>query len=97
MEWLARKGGHVYLPVGHSPDIDLVAEIDASVLRVEVKTTTHKRSGRWTAQIATRGGNQSWSGGAKYFDRERCDYLFIHVGDGRRCSFRPGHWIANLT
>jgi hypothetical protein len=34
--------------------------------------------------IATRGGNQSWTGLVKYFKRDRCDYLFVHVGDGRR-------------
>jgi hypothetical protein len=34
--------------------------------------------------IATRGGNQSWNGVVKHFDAGRCDYLFVHVGDGRR-------------
>jgi Holliday junction resolvase-like predicted endonuclease len=91
MEWLAGKGAHIYVPVGHSPNIDLIAEIDAVLLRVEVKTTIHEKPRRrWAAQIATRGGNQSWSGVAKYFDRERCDYLFIHVGDGRRWFIPTG-------
>ena len=85
MEWLASKGAHIYVPVGHSPDIDLIAEINGHPLRVEVKTATHRNSiGRWEAMIATRGGNQSWNGVAKYFDANRCDYLFVHVGDGRR-------------
>jgi hypothetical protein len=85
MEWLASRGAHIYVPVGHSPNIDLVAEIDGVVIRVEVKTATHQTpTGRWDVQIATRGGNQSWNGVTKYFDRERCDYLFVHVGDGRR-------------
>jgi hypothetical protein len=34
--------------------------------------------------VATRGGNRSWSGLAKYFSAERCDALFVLVGDGRR-------------
>jgi hypothetical protein len=34
--------------------------------------------------ISTRGGNQSWNGVVKYFDPGRCDFLFVHVGDGRR-------------
>lgn len=34
--------------------------------------------------IATRGGNQSWNGIVKRFDPARCDYLFVHVADGRR-------------
>ena len=34
--------------------------------------------------LATRGGNQSWNGVAKYLDPSRFDYLFVLVGDGRR-------------
>lgn len=91
MEWLASKGAHIYVPVGHSPNIDLVAEIDGIVLRVEVKTCTRQMtSGRWDVHLATRGGNQSWNGITKYFDRMRCDYLFVHVGDGRRWFIPTG-------
>jgi hypothetical protein len=91
MEWLASKGAHIFVPVGHSPDIDVVAEIDRVMHRIEVKTATHKTpSGRWDVHIATRGGNQSWNGVTKYFDRGRCDYLFVHVGDGRRWFIPSG-------
>ena len=91
MEWLASKGAHIYVPVGHSPDIDLIAEIDGTVLRIEVKTGSHQTpSGRWDVMIATRGGNQSWNGVSKYFDRARCDFLFVHVGDGRRWFIPSG-------
>jgi hypothetical protein len=34
--------------------------------------------------LCTKGGNQSWSGESKRFDPRRCDFVFIHVGDGRR-------------
>ena len=84
MEWLAAQGAHLYLPVGHSPDIDLIAELDGRLMRIEVKTSTCWRQNRWYVLISTRGGNQSWSGLVKYFDPQRCDYLFVHVGDGRR-------------
>jgi hypothetical protein len=84
MEWLASQGAHIYLPVGHSPDVDLIADLGDRLLRVEVKTSTHQRRGRWGVVISTRGGNQSWTGLVKYFDPDRCDYLFVHVGDGRR-------------
>jgi PD-(D/E)XK endonuclease len=91
MEWLASKGAHIYVPVGHSPDVDLVAQIDGVVLRVEVKTSTHRRDDdRWSVVISTRGGNQSWTGLVKYFDSGRCDYLFVHVGDGRRWFIPTG-------
>jgi hypothetical protein len=26
MEWLASRGAHIYVPVGHSPDVDLVGQ-----------------------------------------------------------------------
>jgi hypothetical protein len=85
MEWLASKGAHIYVPVGHTPDVDLIADLSGRLLRVEVKTSTHRSDiGNWGVLISTRGGNQSWSGLVKYFDSARCDYLFVHVGDGRR-------------
>ena len=34
--------------------------------------------------VSTRGGNRSWSGLVKYFNPAQCDFLFVHVGDGRR-------------
>jgi PD-(D/E)XK endonuclease len=84
MEWLASQGAKIYVPVGHSPDVDLIADFGDRLLRIEVKTSTQGRRGRWEVHISTRGGNQSWTGLVKYFDPDRCDYLFVHVGDGRR-------------
>lgn len=89
MEWLASKGGLVWLPLGHSPDIDLMAELDGRLLRIQVKTSTLRRGGpdghdRWDVAIATNGGNRSWNGTTKRFDRGAVDHLFAVVGDGRR-------------
>ncbi len=85
MQWLAAQGARVFVPLGHSPDVDIVAEVEGRLLRVEVKTSTHRTSaGRWGVLISTQGGNQSWSGKVKYFEPERCEFLFVHVGDGRR-------------
>lgn len=82
--WFAGKGAAVCWPIGHSPDWDLVVEWNEQLYRVQVKTTTYERNGRWIAAICTRGGNQSWSGLTKRFDASRCDFLFVHAGDGRR-------------
>jgi hypothetical protein len=89
IEWLTRIGAGVWIPLGHSPDADLIAEIDDQLFRIQVKTTTlqresPKRHCRWIVALATNGGNQSWSGVAKRFDSSRCDFLFALVGDGRR-------------
>ena len=91
--WLAQHGADVFVPFGRSSDVDLVANFDDRVLRVQVKTSTFLREDRWEVRICTRGGNQSWSGVAKYFDAARVDYLFVHVGDGRRW-FIPSSAIA---
>ncbi|HEV3283230.1 MAG TPA: group I intron-associated PD-(D/E)XK endonuclease [Solirubrobacteraceae bacterium] len=84
MEWLDSRGYAVWIPLGHSPDVDLIADDGEELVRVQVKTTTANRRGRWDVSICTRGGNQSWSGPVKRFSASRCDWLFVLVGDGRR-------------
>jgi hypothetical protein len=84
MEWLGSRGHAIYLPVGHSPDCDLIAERDGSLLRVQVKTTRRYHNRRWNVMVCTRGGNQSWNGLVKRFSPSRCDRLFVLVADGRR-------------
>jgi hypothetical protein len=84
MEWFASKGAGLYFPIGHSPHCDFIAEFDDRLARVQVKSCTCYRLDRWQVTICTRGGNQSWSGLAKYFDPTLCDVLFVVVGDGRR-------------
>ena len=84
MHWLAMRGARVAIPMGHSPDWDLIAELDGRLLRVQVKTSTVFRGGRWEVTLCTRGGNQSWNGLVKLLDPSRCDCLFAQVADGRR-------------
>ena len=83
--WLASRGASVFIPVAHTPrHYDLVADFGDRLVRVQVKTATHFRKGRWEVALCTRGGNQSWSGVVKLLDPTRCDAVFVHVGDGRR-------------
>jgi hypothetical protein len=84
MEWLVSAGAALYLPLGHSPDVDIVADFDGELVRVQVKTCGFFVKGRWEVALATRGGNRSWNGLVKRFSSERADYLFVHVADGRR-------------
>ena len=40
MQWLGSQGYGVWIPIGHSPDCDLIAEDDEErLLRAQVKTT----------------------------------------------------------
>jgi hypothetical protein len=85
IEWLSSRGYPVFVPIGHSPDVDLMALIDDQAVRVQVKTCRrHIPTDRWDVMLCTRGGNQSWNGLSKRFSPDRCDYLFVLVGDGRR-------------
>jgi PD-(D/E)XK nuclease superfamily protein len=96
LEWLVSAGAHVYIPFGHSPDCDLVADMDGRLVRVQVKTSRFFVKARWKVQLSTRGGNRSWTGVVKRFSPERADYLFVHVADGRRW-FIPSHEIEGET
>jgi hypothetical protein len=89
MEWLASKGATVWVPMNHSPHVDLMAEWDDGLIRVQVKTSTLQATRddheeRWKVAIATNGGNRSWTGMTKKFDPTRVDYLFAVVGNGKR-------------
>jgi PD-(D/E)XK endonuclease len=82
--WLIGIGWPVFLPIGHSPDFDLVADFGKGLVRVQVKTSTCRRRDRWDVTVCTRGGNRSWSGLVKRLDPSRYDFLFVLVADGRR-------------
>jgi PD-(D/E)XK endonuclease len=84
MVWLDQAGAIVCKPLFEHTDYDLIADFGDRVDRVQVKTSTCWRNNRWDVTLATRGGNQSWSGLVKVLDPSRCDSLFAHVGDGRR-------------
>lgn len=102
IEWLTRQGATVSLPLGHSPDYDLIAEVDGSLLRIQVKTGTCQRrtpggADRWQVAIRTNGGNRSWTGTTKWFDPEKVDALFVLVGDRRRWCIPSGAVEATNT
>jgi PD-(D/E)XK nuclease superfamily protein len=45
IEWLVGIGARVFLPFGHSPDCDLVADLDGRLVRVQAKTSSFHRGG----------------------------------------------------
>ncbi|MGA9876659.1 MAG: group I intron-associated PD-(D/E)XK endonuclease [Solirubrobacteraceae bacterium] len=96
IEWLSAQEHSIYLPLGHSPHCDLIAEKTGILMRVQVKTCTVFRGGRWEVTLCTRGGNQSWNGLVKHLDPKQIDYLFVLVGDGRRW-FIPAGAVAGGT
>jgi hypothetical protein len=94
--WLTRTGFGVWVPLGHSPDADLIAQREDRLLRIQVKTSTALRNDRYEVSLATKGGNRSWSGRVKTIDPSRYEYLFVLVADGRQW-FIPATEIAAKT
>ena len=97
IEWFTRAGAVVSTPLGHSPDYDLIADFGDQPLRVQAKasaqlTRTPNGNPRFPVQLATNGGNQSWTGVCKPIDPERFDYLFALTREGRRWIV-PSHAI----
>lgn len=93
IEWLTKKGAVVAIPFGHSPDFDLLAQVGDRLLRIQVKTSTQELRTpnghlRFPVSLVTCGGNQSWKGVAKIFDRSKVDYLFALTSAGRRWFIR---------
>jgi hypothetical protein len=95
-EWLTRSGFGVWIPLCHSPSIDLIAQRDENLFRVQVKTATVFRDERFQVSVCTRGGNRSWSGVVKELDPHNFDYLFVLVADGRKW-FIPSDQIGGRT
>jgi hypothetical protein len=66
-QWLASRDATVAIPIGHSPDWDLMADFEGRPIRVQVKTSAcRSRPNRWAVTLCTRGGNQSWNGLVKH-------------------------------
>jgi hypothetical protein len=89
VEWLTRLGAVVAVPLGHSPHFDLVAQMNGSMLRIQVKASaqeirTPQGYLRFPVSLVTCGGNQSWNGVRKLFDASEIDYLFALTAGGRR-------------
>jgi len=96
IDWLTRTGANVLVPLFHSPDYDLVADYGDELVRVQVKTSTFVRNGRFEVCLCTAGGNRSWSGLVKRFDPSRYDLLFVLVEGGRRWCI-PSEAIGGST
>ena len=94
MLWFGERGAAVFMPVFHSPDFDLIADWGTGLVRVQVKTSSAFRKGRWDVSVCTRGGNRSWSGLVNYLDPRKYDHLFVLVGDGRRGSSPRSRWAV---
>lgn len=82
--WFTMRGYTVSVPLTDSQDYDLVVEIEGQLRRVQVKTTTHQRNGKYVATLKVSGGNKSGTGATKTFDQEAVDFVFILTEDSSK-------------
>jgi hypothetical protein len=64
---LTELGADLSVPLFHSPDYDLVAEMAGRLLRVQVKTSTCASGKGFRVQVSTSGGTgagRGWSSGS---------------------------------
>ena len=79
MAWLASIGARVWIPIGHSPDVDVIAELGGRLHRVQVKSSSCQKGERFAVGLCTNGGNQSWTGAVSFSTTSRCDFLFVSL------------------
>ena len=81
--YFARTGWTVCIPMTDSQEYDLVVDDGGGLKRVQVKTTryVHKQSGRYSVNLRTMGGNQSYHT-SKNFDKTRVDLVYIVLESG---------------
>lgn len=85
MRWLTAVGVEVFVPLGHSRDADLIAIFEQRMFRIQVKSSGCRQGAdSYAVALCTSGGNRSWTGAVRYFDRARCDFLFVWTTGDRR-------------
>lgn len=80
--YYTKLGYTVSYPMSDAARYDLVVDIDGKLLRVQCKTSTHRDKSCYKVQLATSGGNRSWSGVRKKISSDECDIIFIWCANG---------------
>lgn len=76
-----RLGWVVCTPLCDSAKYDLIIERDGEIKRVQVKTSSYSRDGKYEVHLATLGGNQSYKTSRNRKDGDY-DELFVLVDSG---------------
>lgn len=82
--FFGRREMVVSIPLADNQGYDLVVEWRRQLLKVQVKTTTHRtQRGRFAVMLATAGGNQSFNT-VKPFEATEVDLVYVLTNDGDR-------------
>lgn len=77
-----KLGWSVSLPVSDTQRYDLIFDDGFNLSRVECKTTSYIRNGKFEVNLATAGGNQSWNGVIKNISSKDSDFVFVYTTAG---------------
>ena len=75
--YYAAKGYTVSIPLTDSQSYDLIVEIEHVLQRVQVKTATFQRNGKYECNLKVCGGNRSAGNIIKRFDATTVDVIFV--------------------
>lgn len=89
ISYYSRQGFAVSIPLTDNTRYDLLVDTGEELIRVQCKSTKYKDNNKYRVQLATNGGNQSWSGVVKKLDAVEIDRLFVYCFDGTCYEFGP--------
>jgi len=74
-------GYKVSVPLVENIKYDLIGDLNGSLHRVQVKSSTSERyPNKFVVATVTRGGNRSGVGKKSFIEDSTCDYVFIYAG-----------------
>jgi hypothetical protein len=76
--YFTMKGYDVALPLTDSADWDMIVEIDNTLKRVQVKTSSQIRGNVAIVDASVKGGNRSFSKPSKTISDQHWDLIFVH-------------------
>ncbi len=94
--YFTKYGYSVSVPLTDTQKYDLVVDLNNTLYRVQVKTTTYSQRGIPIVNIRTLGGNRSGTGRIKKFDPSQADYLFILTEHGT-CYLIPSTEVCGSS
>lgn len=75
ISFYTKLGYAVFTPISDTSRFDLIVEKEGILFRIEVKSCS-RENGQF--ELATKGGNQSWSGEVKRITSSNCDKVFLY-------------------
>lgn len=76
--WFVKEGYVVSIPLTDSQEYDLIVDVNNTLSKVQVKTTSYKsKYGIYSCGLRTLGGNRSGTGKTKFINKDLIDFVFI--------------------